>query len=84
MYLRKLAVSDGDDIYEMLQEIPADENGKGYGSKIAELLAAEARKMGVDEILITVHADNEASLKAALNAGGKIIKTENGRYCVGL
>ena len=29
-------------------------------------------------------SDNEASLKAALNAGGKIIKTENGRYCVGL
>lgn len=29
-------------------------------------------------------SDNEASLKAAINAGGKIIKTENGRYCVGL
>ena len=25
--LRKLAVTDGTDIYEMLQELPADENG---------------------------------------------------------
>lgn len=29
-------------------------------------------------------SDGEAKLKAVLNAGGKIIKTENGRYCVGL
>lgn len=161
IYLKKLTAQDDRDIYEMLQEIPADENGfmnsangktfdeykewlkrsfecakqtdivdcwkvpetvfwlydgghpvgfgkirhfltdalraaggnvgyairptergKGYGNEIVELLISEAQKMGVGEILLTVHADNEVSLKAALNAGGKIIKTENSRYYI--
>ncbi len=160
IYLKKLTVSDGEDIYEMMQEIPAEENGfknpvygknydgylewlkkaaegaervgivdgwkvpetlfwlydglrpigfgkirhlltdalraaggsigyairpserkKGYGNKIVELLVTEARKMGA-EILLTVHNGNEASLKAALNAGGRIAKTESGRYYI--
>lgn len=161
IYLKKLTVLDGEDIYEMMREIPSEENGfknsvngktfdeykewleksadvaervgivdgwkvpetvlwlydgsrpvgfgkvrhlltdalrvaggsigyavrptergKGYGNRIAELLISETRKMGVGEILLTVHTDNEASLKAALNAGGKIVKTENGRYYI--
>ena len=160
IYLKKLTVSDGEDIFEMMQEISAEENGfknpaygktysdylewlkkaaegaehveivdgwkvpetlfwlydggrpvgfgkirhlltdtlrtaggsigyairpsergKGYGNRIVELLVSEARKMGV-EILLTVHTGNEASLKAALNAGGRIAKTENGRYYI--
>lgn len=38
--------------------------------------------MDLKEILLTVHTDNEFSLKAALNAGGRVVKTENGRYYI--
>lgn len=159
--IKKLAVTDGEDIYEMLREIPEEENGfgnsvhkmpfedfkkwleksvksseqegvidgwkvpqttfwlyedgkpvgmgkvrrfltdslrsaggnigyairptargRGLGRELLRLLIGEAHKLGVDEILITVHEDNIPSLKVALANGGRIEKVENGRYYI--
>lgn len=149
--LRRLSVDDGNDIYNMLQEMPAEENGlinkangltfeefkewligkhenseqigivdgwkvpsttywlyvdgipvgfgsvrhfltdalriaggnigygiapqyrgKGYGNEILRLLLKEARKLGIDKVLVTVHTDNAASRAVALANGGII------------
>lgn len=56
--------------------------GRGYGKMLAKMLVDEARKMGVSEILITVHEDNIPSLRAALATGGEFTKTENGRHYI--
>lgn len=56
--------------------------GRGLGTAFVKMLIDEARGMGVEEILITVHEDNAPSLKAAMSAGGVLEKTENGRHYV--
>lgn len=158
--LRPLAVDDGLDVYEMLQEIPMDENGfqnsmhgrsceefsqwlsrsagqaKGlyledwqvpqsvfwlyvdgkpvgygkvrhrltekllaeggnvgyavrssargrrYGTLLLKLLIEEAKKLGVEKVLLTIWETNAPSLRVALGNGGVIEKTENGRHYV--
>ena len=161
--IKKLTAGDGEDIYEMLQEIPADENGfvngangktfdefrswlascvksseqkdivdgwkvpqttywlyedgkpvgtgkvrhfltdalrnaggnvgyairpsargRGLGKAFLALLIEEARKIGVDEILITVHDYNMPSIRVAVANGGRVEKIENGRYYISL
>ena len=46
--------------------------GKGYGNEILKLLLEEARKFGIDKVLVTIHVDNIASRAVALANGGVI------------
>ena len=159
--LRKLSIHDGRDIYEMLQEIPSEENGllnkangltfeeykewlvekqrdseqeglvdgwkvpyttfwlydddvpvgfgsvrhfltealskigghigygiaprfrgKGYGKEILRLLIEQAKEIGIEKALVTIHLDNEASKAVALANGGVITATTDERILI--
>lgn len=55
--------------------------GKGYGNEILSLLLKEARKSGMDKVLLTIHTDNAASIAVALANGGIITdKTDERVY----
>ena len=56
--------------------------GRGLGKALVKMLIEEACRLGVEEILITVHEDNIPSLKVALYTGGELEKTENGRHYI--
>ena len=56
--------------------------GRGLGKSFVRMLIKEAHRIGVPEILITVHEDNIPSLKVALSTGGEFEKTENGRHYI--
>ena len=43
---------------------------KGYGKELLKRLIVEARKIGIDDILVTANIDNYASQKVALANGG--------------
>ena len=43
---------------------------KGYGKELLKRLIIEARKIGIDDILVTANIDNYASQKVALANGG--------------
>lgn len=49
--------------------------GRGYGNEILRLLLIEAKKRGIDRVLVTIHKDNAASRAVALKNGG-VIKEE--------
>ncbi len=52
--------------------------GKGYGRELLRLLLKEARALGIDRALVTIHTDNLASQGVALSNGGVIAeKTED-------
>lgn len=54
---------------------------KGYGKELLRLLLIEAKKIGLEKVLITIHSDNIASQKVALANGGVITeKTEERVY----
>ena len=159
--LKKLSIHDGQDIYEMLQELPADENGfvnsvhgktyeeyqawlascaksseqsglidgwkvpqttfwlyedgqpvgmgkvrhiltdalrehgghvgyairpsarnRGLGKKLLALLAVESRKLGLDQLLLTIQNQNTASIRTALANGGRIEKITEDRHYI--
>lgn len=159
--LRKLSINDGMDVYEMLQEMPADENGfinpvkgmtfeefkqwlierdsfsrvrelidgwrvpdslywlyvdgypvgfgklrhflteklrkegghigyairpgqrgKGYGTILLKLLIEEARKFGIDRVLLTIKNDNISSIKVALKNNGKIERVSEEKHYI--
>ena len=50
------------------------ERGKGYGRKLLELLLEEARKMGLEKVLITANPTNAASIGVAKANGGQIVR----------
>lgn len=52
--------------------IAPGERGKGYGKLLLQGLLAEAAKRGIDRALVTVHNDNEASIRVALACGGVV------------
>lgn len=43
---------------------------RGYGTKMLELALVEAKKLGMDKVLITCNEDNYGSEKVILNNGG--------------
>lgn len=45
--------------------------GKGYGKEILKRMLSEAKKIGIDEALITTYPDNLASQKVILANGGR-------------
>lgn len=50
--------------------IVPDQRGKGFGTKLLELLLNEAKMMGIEKVLLTIRSDNMASLAAAKANGG--------------
>jgi len=160
--LRKLSINDGIDVYDMLQEIPKDENGfinsgnglmfedyalwlkrnvemadaiglegwmvpqttfwlfinnvpvgygkvrhylndrlkedggnvgyairpsqrgKGYGKLVLKLLLAEANKIGIENVLVTVKNENTPSIRVAQANGGVIAKVNEVRHYIWL
>lgn len=54
---------------------------KGYGKEMLKRMLVEAKKIGIDEALITTYLDNIASQKVILvNGGIEINKTEHHKY----
>ena len=56
--------------------------GKGYGKELLRLLLIEARKIGLEKVLITIHTDNIASQKVALANGGVITERTDERVYI--
>lgn len=56
--------------------------GKGYGKILLKLLLQEARKIGLEKVLVTVHFDNLPSQKVALANGGVISEKTEERYLI--
>ncbi len=56
--------------------------GKGYGKELLRLLLIEAKKMGLEKVLITIHTDNIASQKVALANGGLITEKTDERIYI--
>lgn len=159
--IKKLSIQDGRDIYDMLQELPADENGfinsvngktydeyqswlkgaaknseqtglidgwkvpttifwlfedgkpvgigkvrhlltdalrehggnvgyairpsarnRGLGKKLLALLLIESKKIGVDQLLLTIQNQNAPSIHVALANGGRIEKISEERHYI--
>lgn len=51
-------------------DIRPSKRGKGYGTKMLELALIEAKKLGIDKVLITTDIRNIASRKIIENNGG--------------
>lgn len=49
------------------------ERGKGYGKKLLSLLLDEARKMGLEQVLITIHPGNNPSIAVVKANGGNVM-----------
>lgn len=64
--------------------IRPNQRGKGYGKLLLNLLLAEANKMGIENILVTVRNENKPSLKVALANGGVIDKADEVRHHIWL
>lgn len=56
--------------------------GKGYGNILLKLLLQEARKIGLEKVLVTIHLDNIPSQKVALANGGVISEKTEERYLI--
>jgi len=57
------------------------QRNKGYGKLLLKMMIREATMLGVEKILLTIHNDNEASVKVAVGSGGVIEKvTDNKHY----
>ena len=92
--LKPLSSTDGMDVYEFLQGIPAEENGfmnsaagLTYDAYKQWLVRQEAIKpiaaaKGIDRMLVTVHNDNIASIRTAVKCGGKIVRISDVRHYV--
>jgi predicted acetyltransferase len=50
--------------------IARERRGKGYGTQILTLTLAEARRLGLDRVLLTVNSDNERSIRVIERNGG--------------
>lgn len=54
-------------------EIYPEFRGQGYGKKILELGLIEARKIGLNRVVITTHKDNAPSKKVIKTNGGVLV-----------
>ena len=62
--------------------IAPSHRGRGYGKLLLKLLIDEARKIGIDRLLLTIQNHNTASLQVALNNGGVIEKANDLRHYI--
>ena len=56
------------------------QRGKGYGRLLLKYLAAEAKALGIDCLLLTIHNGNEASRRVAIACGG-VEEDRNEEHC---
>lgn len=56
-------------------EIVESERGNGYGNIILKLAKAEAKKIGLEEILLSVWENNIPSKKIIEKNGGQLLRT---------
>lgn len=61
--------------------VPA-QRGKGYGTMLLKLLIDEARRKGIDQLLLTVQNHNVPSIKVALHNGGVIERVSEDRHYI--
>lgn len=59
--------------------VAKDKRGRGYGKLLLQGLLAEARTLGIDRALATVHVNNNPSIRTALACGGQMTDTANER-----
>lgn len=78
--LRQLTIQDGQDIYDMLQEIPKAKYG--YGTLLLKLLLDNMKDRGIERVLVTAYNHNTPSIKVALNNGGVIEKITDERIYI--
>ena len=66
-----------------LRRLSPSERGRGLGNRLLALLIVEARKIGLERLLLTIRSGNAAFLSVALANGGKLEKsTDERRYIV--
>lgn len=51
--------------------VPPSQRGKGYATLMLQLALEEARRMGIDDVLLSIFPNNTGSRKVILNNGGK-------------
>jgi len=56
--------------------------GRGYGKILLSKLIGEARRIGIDRALVTVHNDNTPSVRTALSCGGSIERVSDIRHYI--
>lgn len=62
--------------------IVPEARNKGLGKQFLALLLKESKKLGIEDVLLTIKQENKASVRVALANGGVIDKTENDRYYI--
>ncbi|NLD02895.1 MAG: GNAT family N-acetyltransferase, partial [Clostridiales bacterium] len=50
--------------------IRPSQRGQGYGKLLLGYLMEQAKALGIDRLLLTIHNDNEASRRTAIACGG--------------
>ena len=58
------------------------ERGHGYAAMMLEAIKPIAAEKGIENMLVTVHNDNPASIKTALKCGGRIVGVTDVRHYI--
>lgn len=56
--------------------------GRGYAAMMVEAIKPVAAEKGIDELLVTIHNDNSASIRTALRCGGAIERVSDVRHYI--
>ena len=62
--------------------VTPSERGYGYAAMMLEAIKPIAAEKGIENMLVTVHNDNPASIKTALKCGGKIVRVSDVRHYI--
>lgn len=62
--------------------IRPSERNKGYGTMLLKSLLQEAKKLGIEKVLLTIRTNNYASIKVALKNNGVIEKRNKKWYYI--
>ena len=58
------------------------ERGQGYAAMMLDAIKPVAAEKGIEQMLVTVHNDNPASIRTALKCGGKIVRVSEERHYI--
>lgn len=64
--------------------IAPDARNRGFGKQLLKGMLREAKRKGIDRVLVTVHNDNIASIRVALGCGGVIEQITGERHLIWL
>lgn len=56
--------------------------GHGYAAVMVDAIKPVAAQKGIDELLVTIHNDNPASIRTAMKCGGKIERVSEVRHYI--